>query len=709
MNLTYPGVYVEDRPPRTRPIEAAGTSTAAFLGASERGPLRSPIKIFNFQEFEARFGGFLDGHCLAHAVFQFFNNGGTECYVVRTAPGPTHASAVLNNSRLPPSPSIRISAREAGDSALKIKVTHPLPNGDKNRFDLDVLGDGGSVVERLQGVSMRPQDELFVGDQPLTKVALTVLPSQRVAQHDSGIHDEATFGVDPDTAWALTVRQNTDQPRELPVRLVGRDPDDVIQGINAAFEQAGIPAVASVIRSAGTVQFRVSGKTIVTGAAMAVIVEAGVVTDLGRQLGFQNDVATAAWSAAGVHEASEVASLDPDEPLAYTFEAEVDGYTRRLVEVTGALDDDLANLPDLVQQAFDGAFVPELVDVTLKEGKLVLTRTGSGENSYVEVFEENPGEAPTLGFEEGPTYGATINRPAATETPLSGGADHVPNYDEALASLDNIEDVSILAIPGASDPADIERGTSYCEKRKLGCFYIADSPADADTLPEAQNWRTQLTASAYGAAYFPWVKMPNPHVAAGGSIDVPPSGFIAGIYARTDSRRGVWKAPAGVETTLAGTTGLTARLTDQQHGNLNVGRKSVCVLREFAAEGRVVWGARTLAGSSGDRYIPVRRTAIFLKRSIYNGIQWAVFEPNDHRLWAALRANVSAFMNSLFRAEAFQGKRASDAYFVQCGFGSTMTQDDINAGRVIVEVGFAPLKPAEFVIVRIEQMALRPS
>lgn len=127
--------------------------------------------------------------------------------------------------------------------------------------------------------------------------------------------------------------------------------------------------------------------------------------------------------------------------------------------------------------------------------------------------------------------------------------------------------------------------------------------------------------------------------------------------------------------------------------------------RGLPSFGAVIWGARTLATNAEPpwRYIPVRRTAIMIEQSIYNGIQWAVFEPNDHRLWSSLRVNVGAFMDNLFRAGAFQGEKASDAYFVRCGLGDTMAQDDIDRGQVIVVVGFAPLKPAEFVIVRIQQ------
>ena len=146
-------------------------------------------------------------------------------------------------------------------------------------------------------------------------------------------------------------------------------------------------------------------------------------------------------------------------------------------------------------------------------------------------------------------------------------------------------------------------------------------------------------------------------------------------------------------------------MTDQEQGDLNLRAKSVCVLRKFQDSGLVLWGARTLSTDPEYKYIPVRRTAIMLRKSIYNGIQWAVFEGNDERLWSSLRLNIGSFMNGLFRANAFQGAKASDAYFVRCGLGDTMTQDDIDPGQVIVLVGFAPLKPAEFVIIKIQQMA----
>ena len=183
---------------------------------------------------------------------------------------------------------------------------------------------------------------------------------------------------------------------------------------------------------------------------------------------------------------------------------------------------------------------------------------------------------------------------------------------------------------------------------------------------------------------------------------MPPSGAVCGIYARIDARRGVWKAPAGTEANLAGAVGLTTLVGDVNQDILNP--FGVNAIRFFPSSGIVIWGARTLATRSDPeyRYIPIRRFAIFLEQSIYNGVQWAVFEPNDEDLWASLRLNVGAFMMNLFRAGAFQGDTPLKAFFVKCD-PETNPQDQIDAGIVTVLVGFAPLKPAEFVVIKISQ------
>jgi uncharacterized protein len=181
---------------------------------------------------------------------------------------------------------------------------------------------------------------------------------------------------------------------------------------------------------------------------------------------------------------------------------------------------------------------------------------------------------------------------------------------------------------------------------------------------------------------------------------------MAGLYARTDSARGVWKAPAGMEASLANVQKLDYKLSDPENGALNP--LAINCLRTFTGYGNVAWGARTLYGEdqrgSEWKYVPIRRLALYLEESLYRGTKWVVFEPNDEPLWAQIRLNIGAFMHSLFRQGAFQGKSPRDAYLVKCD-AETTTQDDRNRGMVNILVGFAPLKPAEFVIIKIQQMA----
>jgi len=213
------------------------------------------------------------------------------------------------------------------------------------------------------------------------------------------------------------------------------------------------------------------------------------------------------------------------------------------------------------------------------------------------------------------------------------------------------------------------------------------------------------TAARNAAIYFPRVIESDP-LRSGQPDTFVACGILAGIWARTDVARGVWKAPAGLDASLNGIQGLAVTMTDAENGMLNP--LGINCLRSFPVNGRVVWGGRTLRGAdvSADdyKYIPVRRLALYIEESLYRGTQWVVFEPNDTPLWAQIRLNVGAFMNNLFRQGAFQGTTPQQAYFVKCD-NETTTQNDINLGIVNIVVGFAPLKPAEFVIIQIQQIA----
>ncbi len=293
-----------------------------------------------------------------------------------------------------------------------------------------------------------------------------------------------------------------------------------------------------------------------------------------------------------------------------------------------------------------------------------------------------------------------------------GASELIGNLDDktGIYALEDVDIFNLLCIPLVTDLDDtsaksvIATAQSYCGARRA--FYIVDPPRARNALDQIQDWDTnELNPDKNSALYFPLLMLPDP--LDGYRLNAfPPSGTLAGLYARIDSNRGVWKAPAGTEATLTNVQGLAYNLTDAECGALN--KLGVNCVRQFPVYGRVSWGARTLEGNDQQasewKYIPVRRIALFIEESLFRGTQWVVFEPNDEPLWAQIRLNVGAFMHTLFRQGAFQGSSPREAYFVKCD-KETTTQDDINRGVVNILVGFAPLKPAEFVIIQIQQIA----
>lgn len=291
------------------------------------------------------------------------------------------------------------------------------------------------------------------------------------------------------------------------------------------------------------------------------------------------------------------------------------------------------------------------------------------------------------------------------------------NDKTGLYALDKVDLFNLLVIPPDARGSDVpntfyQTAIAYAKARRA--FVLVDSPVAWSANPDTAAASALAGFDALGlsgesarnaALYFPLLKEADP--LRDGQLDnFVPSGAVAGIFARTDASRGVWKAPAGLDASINGIQGLNVVLNDAENGQLNPA--GINVLRAFPGSGRVVWGARTLRGADklADewKYVPVRRTALFIEESLYRGTQWVVFEPNDEPLWAQIRLNIGAFMHNLFRLGAFQGSTPKDAYFVKCD-KETTTQNDINSGVVNIVVGFAPLKPAEFVVIKLQQIA----
>jgi phage tail sheath protein FI len=653
---SYPGVYMEEIAGGARPIEAAGTSTAAFFGAADWGPIGEVTKIFSFDEFVANYGSFRDdGQYLAHAVYQFFKNGGRECYVGRVAQEYKTASITLFDRAAAHKDSLTLSAISPGARGNSLMAVISSAANAPNEFSLAVKDE---VIDPNTGETQVVPLELF----------------------DS-------LSMDPDAPNFVEAVVNQSKY----IRAKAEDNEaNAIAGYSESGVITGTDGGTDFIAS-GQTKFRINMHG--EGARLVDIADDMAGKDT-KVLGDIADAIQATLSAlkplragGGLDDAYKNASVQVLTPDA-----------AKPAERTLRITSGLAGIASSVE-ILPAPSLTETLTGALKLGVRSGGREVSG-TADMRPMDTASGDCYFIGDD---TVDATrVSRVVAGD---DGKVPQQADYIEAFHWLDKIPDVSLIAVPGEGSPALADEGMAYCRNRPLSdCFYVADMPWFYDELSEAKSYRDQInTPNSYGAVYFPWLKMLDPTGRTAEPMLVPPSGFVAGMYAQIDSRRGVWKAPAGTEAALAGAVAAVTDLRDAEQGDLNKDPKSVCVIRKLPGAGLVLWGARTLSSDPEYKYVPVRRTAIMLRKSIYNGIQWAVFEGNDERLWSSLRLNIGSFMNGLFRSGAFQGSKASDAYFVRCGLGDTMTQGDIDRGQVIVLVGFAPLKPAEFVIIRIQQ------
>jgi uncharacterized protein len=344
---------------------------------------------------------------------------------------------------------------------------------------------------------------------------------------------------------------------------------------------------------------------------------------------------------------------------------------------------------------------PRFVARVLEQSSSLVRVEKDSTTGLPKVPNVRPNEATTSASANSGTDGSTL-----TETEVKGSE----SAKTGLYALEKADLFNLLCIPPYKTSGDVDAGVItdaavYCEKRRA--MLLVDPPSAWITKAAAKSGIEGGvgTTSKNAAIFFPRLRQPNP-LRDGQVEDFVPCGAVAGVFARTDATRGVWKAPAGLEATLVGVPQLSVPLTDAENGELNP--LGVNCLRTMPAVGRVVWGSRTLQGNdrlaSEWKYVPVRRLALFIEESLYRGTQWVVFEANDEPLWAQIRLNLGAFMQNLFVQGAFQGRSPREAYFVKCD-KETTTQNDINLGVVNIVVGFAPLKPAEFVVIKIQQIA----
>jgi len=358
-------------------------------------------------------------------------------------------------------------------------------------------------------------------------------------------------------------------------------------------------------------------------------------------------------------------------------------------------DDDTADIVvsyGSVVETYRKVLIGNLGSALASSGLVSVTMSDPAPTAY-----PTTGSPFSLGYSSAPEAGFTVISPGDFGQVFADNA-----------SLDKVPAFNLLAIPGISDPGVASEAVAYCERKRA--FYIMDTPSsqtsgwDANSVVKDLAGGTALSpsppVSVNAAAYYPWLQATDP-VTQQPAI-VPPSGYVAGMYGQTDAAAGVWQSPAGIGVDPLGV------MTDPQQGVMN--ENAIDCLRQFPGVGTVVFGARTTAGADANtaqqqwKYVAVRRTALFIEQSLYASLKWAVFQPNATPLWNALTQEVSAFMLTLFRQNAFAGDTPSQAFLVQCD-ATTTTPADVANGVVNILVGFAPLVPAEFVVIQIAQLA----
>jgi len=573
-----PAVYVEETSFRSKSIEGVGTSTAAFVGLTNRGPINiTPRLLTSFADYERSYGGLDDlaingaaaVNYLAHAALAFFNNGGGRLYVARVL-GAAAATASSGNINPPP-------------------PAQPPAAGKRMSFVARFAG--GATLAARPAVNF----------------------SVRLIQ----------------TALASTKRLALRQPAGTLVQLGN---DFFIMGIDP------IPTSAANLNG---------------------------------------------WNAAADDAAASVLSLT--------------------VEVTGP-SGVISEHGGLGFHARHPRFVGLLVGATPPSSADALTNAVALQiGATVDPFELQAGLM--LGAVQ-----ATPNTLVRTIDLIGGtdgtGAPSTADYQAAFDRLLALEDISIVAAPGASSFAAPTPGAvnqiliGHAEARRAYRIAVLDTPPALE--PGDVRTLKGLLDSKYAALYYPWIRVANPLAGLDPSepseVDLPPSGFVCGVYARSDIQRGVYKAPANE--TVTGALGLQRDVRFGEQEVLNP--LGINCIRTLPNRGIRVWGARTLSSDPEWKYVNIRRYFLYLEASIDRGTQWAVFEPNGERLWANIRTTVSDFLYNEWLNGALLGATPKEAFFVRCD-RSTMSQNDLDNGRLICLVGVAALKPAEFVIFRIGQ------
>jgi len=691
-----PGIYVEEQSSGSRPIEGVSTSVAAFVGVTEKGPLGAATLVTSFSDFVRQFGGplkivqgaaHLANHYLYYTVSHFFAQRGTRCYVVRVV----HYSDLDTAATA----AIPASAPFAGTSLAGAAVAGAL--------SVRALNPGRWGESLSVGITRSSRFSVLLADP---------------------------VGAAGDTQ--VTLVDNTDVVAGSLLWIV-EEASGVVQGIDAANNSI----IFQEPLQQGSQQFDGDISDAVVVRVVSADLQLDTTTNMGGSTVHQG--AGDAAAPTGIILASNTkfdgSLLRNGDVLSFIFKQAlviVDRISTTTAASTGETAM-LVRLPsgDTVGDAFDQnksrAYALDFRLRVEEDGNevevhenLSLVETNTVDHVNVRLGAESGNSQYIVADEDTTTSTAVLVDPAAL-TPLGSGNDGLSGLNDAdfvgseiqltgLRALDRVKDASILCLPNASG-ALATQVLNYCNTRQ-DLLYIIDAPDYLDpavpslvppTVQEIVEWvgTTHALASKYGAIYYPWIKVADPFT--GADLPVPPSGAVAGVYAYTDAKRGVQKAPAGTDTALLSVaSGVEQVLTKADNDTLLPAR--INAIRSLPGEGIVVWGSRTLATDAEWRYVNVRRLFTFLEQSIERGTQWTAFEPNDATLWKNIRRNVASFLRLQWLEGKLAGGTEEAAFFVKCD-EETNPPEVVDAGQVVTEIGAAPLKPAEFVIFRIKQFA----
>jgi phage tail sheath protein FI len=679
---SYPGVYVQELPSPVHAITAVATSITAFVGFTARGIDNRAQAIYSFQDFQRSYGGLASNSELSYSVQQFFQNGGSQAYIVRT-PGHYNSATAVKYASVSFGGLI-VSALSSGAwvngqllvdvdvIGLNLSTTAP---GDPFAFNLTITNLIDGTKEYFPGLTLNSNLQNFVtnvvndpdnGSQLVSVNAVAVPTPPTTALVVTGILGSALVST-PVTTGGVTV--------------------NYLETVNGVLATSSTTTTAS---ADSYISLTLPTSILSTALSVKVLAQNSPIPQTVAGLASQLQQAINTTLAVSVPGASVSCSAAPSG-------------TGTGICVNALLP----NQPDAVIGFSDPA-----------TGNKTATALGLlvPQNTNVAHYALGTNNA---------SHAETASAPAVPPDGLPGTAELIgdPLSNSGIYALTQVPIFNMLCIPDAvrasagnstvldSNNTSLNPATIYATAISLcdtaRAMLLIDPPPSITTVSAAVDWKSNTigVVDPNGAAFWPRLRLPD--LLNNGQLRTfAPSGLVAGVYASTDSSRGVWKAPAGIGATLNGVQNMTYQLTDTENGVLNP--LGLNCFRVFPIYGPVLWGARTLVGADAFanqwKYVPVRRTALFLESSLIQGTQWVVFEPNDEPLWSAIRLNVGSFMQNLFVQGYFQGSTPDEAYFVKCD-SETTTQTDIENGVVNILVGFAPLEPAEFVVIQIEQLA----